>query len=150
MLQMHVSSCLMLFSRILCWINLFEQVQVHQESKTLTIIFFFIVVIIFHVLRSLLFIHQLCTLFFDYNLTILCSSCAIYQKQVQIVTLYLLVCMCISGTFHSRFIFPSLCVQPVQMINQTFLFSLSCTFYFFLMFQFLEFIRLFIEFNLIY
>lgn len=122
MLQMHVSSCLMLFSRILCWINLFEQVQVHQESKTLTIIFFFIVVIIFHVLRSLLFIHQLCTLFFYYNLTILCSSCAIYQKQVQIVTLYLLVCMCISGTFHSRFIFPSLCVQPVQMINQTFLF----------------------------
>lgn len=150
MLQMHVSSCLMLFSRILCWINLFEQVQVHQESKTLTIIFFFIVVIIFHVLRSLLFIHQLCTLFFYYNLTILCSSCAIYQKQVQIVTLYLLECMCISGTFHSRFIFPSLCVQPVQMINQTFLFSLSCTFYFFFMFQFLEFIRLFIEFNLIY
>lgn len=140
MLQMHVSSCLMLFSRILCWINLFEQVQVHQESKTLTIIFFFIVVIIFHVLRSLLFIHQLCTLFFYYNLTILCSSCAIYQKQVQIVTLYLLVCtcMCISGTFHSRFIFPSLCVQPVQMINQTFLFSLSCTFYFFLCFSFLN------------
>lgn len=138
MLQMHVSSCLMLFSRILCWINLFEQVQVHQESKTLTIIFFFIVVIIFHVLRSLLFIHQLCTLFFYYNLTILCSSCAIYQKQVQIVTLYLLVCMCISGTFLSRFIFPSLCVQPVQMINQTFLFSLSCTFYFFLCFSFLN------------
>lgn len=140
MLQMHVSSCLMLFSRILCWINLFEQVQVHQESETLTIIFFFIVVIIFHVLRSLLFIHQLCTLFFYYNLTILCSSCAIYQKQVQIVTLYLLVCtcMCISGTFHSRFIFPSLCVQPVQMINQTFLFSLSCTFYFFLCFSFLN------------
>lgn len=57
MLQMHVFSCLMLFSRILCWINLFEQVQVHQESETLTVIFFFIVVIIFHVLRSLLFIH---------------------------------------------------------------------------------------------
>lgn len=49
MLQIHVS-CLMLFSRNLCWINLFEQVQVHQESDTLTIIFFFLVVIIFHVI----------------------------------------------------------------------------------------------------
>lgn len=63
---------------------------------------------------DLFFSYISCALyFFYYNLTILCSSCAIYQKQVQIVTLYLLVCMCISGTFHSRFIFPSLCVQPV-------------------------------------